>query len=655
MGACASSPDSELLSACKAGDHAAARRALQKGASVSTTDSHGQTPLHWAAELGYGELCSILVKDFHAALEARNVQDQTPLMCAALGGRASSAAALVSMGASMTATQKSSNKSALQLAPRNSNVVAAMKAADPAVLAVKRAQAQAAKEAAETAERERRAALEREREQQSTAENAARAARERAESAAAAAAAAQAQAAALISASASAPRGGVLPALPLAYVSARTGQFHTALSLSSSPHASVHRGVDSSIALRFVVKRPQPASRYERELSALTRLSAHENIVRLLASCGEGASLVLAYNHGGCLAQHLRVSAAATRTGTALPWRTRLVIAAGLSAAVDACHSLPLWHRNICAAHVLLSASSALQPRLCGFGSAVFPPSADADELAGTLGYRCPSYERRGKFSAPCDVFSLGVVLLEILTDRVQLGEDGVDLVDDVATSAAALARATVGCMLPPAALLTLCELACSCVAAKPAERPTAAAVSAALGQLRAEHAAETAEEAAGLAEARAAAAALERERVSADALLLESVVDGRDCCLSIYCPDDTPLTSRNGIQCGAGHFICKWCFSAYVSDEAAKEPAALARTGGCIWCPCHSARCRGLRGAAVLSESARSCALARCLQHGQRGAGARARGEQGARAGGRLFCALQSDGAEGGAVAQGN
>lgn len=488
-----------------------------------------------------------------------------------------------------------------------------------------------------------------------------------AEAAAAAEREAAEAAAAESAAAAAAPRGLTASALAddgapcvvdVAYVRLCTLGFDAGRALGSpGAFGAVFRGVDPVLGLRFAVKRlsnvaPWPAERSAAaEVRVLSAFRGHPGIIRLLGYTTDPAERCLVYELGGrgALSDNLVDDGLAAR----LTWRTRLRVAAGVAAALNFMHCSPgarAWHRDVKArgngngaeqwaggqasnlpvlpthtprlppcraqsANIVLS--DALQPKLidCGLSKLLTPgeaargaATATGGSAFGTPGYMCPVYCKRHAYDAAAEVFSFGVVLLELLTGRLQLGGDqrGLDLVDELALEGPAELAARrdprAGGWSPPAAAAAE-ALAAQCVAGKPGQRPRLIAALRTLNALAAAHCAPTADESAAAAELAAARAALERLRAAEEGAAVARAAAARECCIFAAC--DGGLTLDDGLECGpGGHFTCAGCLALLVEAEAAAPPADLARRAGAVICP--------LRGQGCAAPPFSAAALAR-------------------------------------------
>ncbi|KAE8726939.1 Leucine-rich repeat receptor-like tyrosine-protein kinase PXC3 [Hibiscus syriacus] len=170
-----------------------------------------------------------------------------------------------------------------------------------------------------------------------------------------------------------------------------------------------------------------------RELERLSKLY-HDNLVRPIGFViYEDVALVLhQYLPNGTLAQLLHES-------SKLPeyqpdWPRRLSIAVGVAEGLAFLHHVAVIHLDISSGNVLLDAD--FKPLLGEIEiSKLLDPSkgtASISAVAGSFGYIPPEYAYTMQVAAPGNVYSYGVVLLEILTSRLPVDEDfgeGVDLV----------------------------------------------------------------------------------------------------------------------------------------------------------------------------------------------------------------------------------
>ncbi|XP_059474580.1 uncharacterized protein LOC132196136 [Neocloeon triangulifer] len=166
---------------------------------------------------------------------------------------------------------------------------------------------------------------------------------------------------------------------------------------------------------RFHQGNSKAGKQYEVELEALKRIK-HRNIVRMLGySEGTHRCLVLELLDQGNLEDNL----ACKRRSQPISWRPRVQIALGTAEALAHLHSQKLVHRDIKSANILLD--EALQPKLADFGLMQEEDDEEQDseselEIAGTSCYMSPEAITYGKVTLRGDVFSFGVVLLELLT-----------------------------------------------------------------------------------------------------------------------------------------------------------------------------------------------------------------------------------------------
>ncbi|KAF5187231.1 Salt tolerance receptor-like cytoplasmic kinase [Thalictrum thalictroides] len=161
---------------------------------------------------------------------------------------------------------------------------------------------------------------------------------------------------------------------------------------------------------------------FRQEFDILLHLGRHQNIVQLLGYCDEqdddkGGALLFEYVPSGNLQQKLH-----GKTAARMPWKSRMWIAFQLARAIKYLHhncTLPIVHGDIKSSNILLD--DQLNCKLCDFGSAKMGFSAtlrpsSSLSLMGSPGYIDPHYLRTGIASKKNDVYSFGVILLELIT-----------------------------------------------------------------------------------------------------------------------------------------------------------------------------------------------------------------------------------------------
>ncbi|KAG0478580.1 hypothetical protein HPP92_013299 [Vanilla planifolia] len=170
---------------------------------------------------------------------------------------------------------------------------------------------------------------------------------------------------------------------------------------------------------------------FHAEISVLSNVR-HRNLVSLLGYSVEGSEKLLVYEYmpHGALSRHLfRWRELGLKP---LSWQARLNIALDVSRAMEYLHSLAqeqgYIHRDLKSSNILLD--DELRAKVSDFGLVKLVRDGDrsmATRLAGTFGYLAPEYAVTGKITTKADVFSFGVVLLELITGMTVLDEDRSD------------------------------------------------------------------------------------------------------------------------------------------------------------------------------------------------------------------------------------
>ncbi|KAL8129878.1 hypothetical protein V2J09_019033 [Rumex salicifolius] len=151
-------------------------------------------------------------------------------------------------------------------------------------------------------------------------------------------------------------------------------------------------------------------------------LADHPNLVKLIGYCAEGDQRMLVYEFMplGSLDCHIHDM---KPNQMPLDWNTRMKIAAGSAMGLEYLHDKmkpPIIYRDLKCSNILLS--DDYHPKLSDFGLAKVGPAGDKTHVStrvmGTYGYCAPDYAMTGQLTFKSDIYSFGVVLLELITGR---------------------------------------------------------------------------------------------------------------------------------------------------------------------------------------------------------------------------------------------
>ncbi len=153
----------------------------------------------------------------------------------------------------------------------------------------------------------------------------------------------------------------------------------------------------------------------------------HRNLVPLLGYCSFGEEKLLVYEYmvNGSLDVWLRNRADAVEV---LDWSKRFKIAMGSARGLNFLHHgfIPhIIHRDVKTSNILLDAD--FEPRVADFGLARLISAYEthvSTDIAGTFGYIPPEYGQSWRSTTRGDVYSYGVILLELLTGKEPTGAD---------------------------------------------------------------------------------------------------------------------------------------------------------------------------------------------------------------------------------------
>ncbi|XP_057985059.1 receptor-like serine/threonine-protein kinase ALE2 isoform X4 [Hevea brasiliensis] len=211
---------------------------------------------------------------------------------------------------------------------------------------------------------------------------------------------------------------------PYAELEKATEKFSSKRILGEGGFGRVYHGImedGTEVAVKLLTRDNQNGDReFIAEVEMLSRLH-HRNLVKLIGICIEGRTRCLVYElvPNGSVESHLH--GLDKRSGP-LDWDARLKIALGAARGLAYLHedSNPrVIHRDFKASNVLLE--DDFTPKVSDFGLAREATEGShhiSTRVMGTFGYVAPEYAMTGHLLVKSDVYSYGVVLLELLSGR---------------------------------------------------------------------------------------------------------------------------------------------------------------------------------------------------------------------------------------------
>ncbi|CAH8306472.1 unnamed protein product [Eruca vesicaria subsp. sativa] len=184
----------------------------------------------------------------------------------------------------------------------------------------------------------------------------------------------------------------------------------------------VHKGVlldGTEVAIKQLKAGSRQGEReFQAELQTITRVH-HRHLVSLLGYCITGSQRLLVYEFvpNNTLEFHLH-----EKGRPVMEWQKRMKIALGAAKGLSYLHEdckPKTIHRDVKAANILID--NSYEAKLADFGLARCSLDTDthvSTRIMGTFGYLSPEYASSGKLTDKSDVFSFGVVLLELITGR---------------------------------------------------------------------------------------------------------------------------------------------------------------------------------------------------------------------------------------------
>ncbi|MBA0564620.1 hypothetical protein Golob_009549, partial [Gossypium lobatum] len=257
-----------------------------------------------------------------------------------------------------------------------------------------------------------------------------------------------------------------------------TENFEAHNKIGEGGYGPVYKGKLDHTPVAIKVLRPDAAQgkkQFQQEVEVLSCMR-HPNMVLLLGACPEYGCLVYEYMFNGSLEDRL------FRRGNTPPlsWRRRFTIAAEIATALLFLHQAkpePLVHRDLKPANILLDRNYVSKISDVGLARLVPPSVADSvtqyhmTSAAGTFCYIDPEYQQTGMLTTKSDIYSLGIMLLQIITAKPPMG-----IAHHVGR---AIEKGTFADMLDPAVpnwpveeALSFAQLAIKCVELRKRDRP---------------------------------------------------------------------------------------------------------------------------------------------------------------------------------------
>uniref|UniRef100_A0A0E0EBB4 non-specific serine/threonine protein kinase n=1 Tax=Oryza meridionalis TaxID=40149 RepID=A0A0E0EBB4_9ORYZ len=207
-----------------------------------------------------------------------------------------------------------------------------------------------------------------------------------------------------------------------------TSNFSEDKKLGEGGFGSVYKGQLPN-GLEVAVKRlaahsSQGLVEFKNEIQLIAKLQ-HTNLVNLRGCCIQGEENLLIYEY--MPNKSLDFFIFDLKRAALLNWKIRLNIIEGITQGLLYLHKhsrLCIIHRDLKASNILLDRD--MNPKISDFGLAKIFDSNDVQRntkrVVGTYGYMAPEYASEGCFSLKSDVFSFGVLVLEIISGKRNAG-----------------------------------------------------------------------------------------------------------------------------------------------------------------------------------------------------------------------------------------
>ncbi|RZB61875.1 Cysteine-rich receptor-like protein kinase 8 [Glycine soja] len=204
----------------------------------------------------------------------------------------------------------------------------------------------------------------------------------------------------------------------LAAIEAATNNFSNDNRIGKGGFGEVYKGIlfdGRQIAVKRLSKSSkQGANEFKNEVLLIAKLQ-HRNLVTFIGFCLEELEKILIYEY------------VHSHRAKMLSWFERYNIIGGIARGIYYLHELSrlkIIHRDLKPSNILLDEN--MIPKISDFGLArsveINQDQGNTKRIVGTYGYMSPEYAMLGQFSEKSDVFSFGVMVLEIISGKKNLG-----------------------------------------------------------------------------------------------------------------------------------------------------------------------------------------------------------------------------------------
>ncbi|EAZ40166.1 hypothetical protein OsJ_24612 [Oryza sativa Japonica Group] len=211
--------------------------------------------------------------------------------------------------------------------------------------------------------------------------------------------------------------------LSLASLQVATDNFNESMKLGEGGFGAVYKGLlfRQDVAVKRLAKGSnQGLEEVKNELVLVAKLH-HKNLVQLVGFCLEEGERMLVYEY--MPNKSLDTFLFDEEKRRQLDWTTRFRIIEGIARGLQYLHQdsqKKIVHRDMKASNILLDAD--MNPKIGDFGLARLFGQDQTREITnrivGTFGYMSPEYVTHGQYSTKSDVFSFGILVIEIVTGR---------------------------------------------------------------------------------------------------------------------------------------------------------------------------------------------------------------------------------------------